>query len=40
MDERAPSGKLWRQVFLEKEGINLDTYAANRIKEGKAKKKA
>jgi len=40
MDKRAPSGKLWRQVFFEKEGIHLDTYAANRIKEGKAKKKA
>jgi len=40
MYERAPSGKIWKQVFFEKEGINLDTYAANRIKEGKAKKKA
>ncbi len=36
----APSGKIWKHVFFEKEGIHLDTYAANRIKDGKAQKKS
>ena len=31
--------RTWAQIFLKNHGINLDVYAADRIRQGKSKSK-